>query len=133
MQSFTQHSERDVVPYAAMPESMGLIGYGSSVVRVPLGSAFNGTLPGGVAGGALVGGNGGFESAVFLPGALNFFGRLPDSGAETGQEGRAEGGRLHVDGTNDGDAEEIGLDLHEEIVGGGATVDPQLAGEGGHG
>ncbi len=50
----------------------------------------------------------------------------PEAGREPGGVGRAERGRLATVGRIDGDAEDVGLELHEHVVGDHAAVDPQL-------
>jgi len=45
---------------------------------------------------------------------------------EAGKEGGPERGRLDHLGADDGDVEDVGLELHEQRVGGGPAVDPQL-------
>src|SRR5664280_2490061 len=59
-------------------------------------------------------------------GAAYLFGVPPIADGEAGEIRGAEGGRLEDLGPDDGHAEEIGLELHEELVRGGAAVDAQL-------
>ena len=85
----------------------------------------DGVAPAGVGG---VGGRpvaGRLEAAVELPGLAEVVGRGPDAGAEAGEERRAERRGLDDLRPLDGYADLVGLDLAEQVVGGGAAVDPQ--------
>ncbi len=52
--------------------------------------------------------------------------RAPETDGETGKVGGAEGGGFEHRGSNNGNAEEVGLELQHEVVGGGSAVDPEL-------
>src|SRR5258706_15238945 len=52
---------------------------------------------------------------------------LPNARAEPGEKRGAECGRLDDLGPCDLDAEHVALELHQEIIGGGATVDLERA------
>ena len=52
--------------------------------------------------------------------------RSPEINCETRKAGRSERGRLGHCGTNYRDAENIALKLHQRVVGGGASVNPQF-------
>ena len=67
------------------------------------------------------------EAPVELPGLAQVVGRLPDPGAEAGQERGAEGGGLDDLRPLDGYAEQVGLELAEQVVRAGAAVDGQRA------
>src|SRR5690606_26890740 len=62
------------------------------------------------------------EAALHLPGAGDLVGGRPDARAETGEQGGAQGGGVEHLRTDDLEAEEIGLELHEQVVGGGTAV-----------
>ena len=51
---------------------------------------------------------------------------LPDAGGQARQIGRSQGGGLPNHGAADGAAHNVRLELHQEVVGGGAAVHPQL-------
>ena len=51
---------------------------------------------------------------------------VPDAGGKTGEISRAERGGFGDGRTNDGNAENIGLELHESVVGGGAAIDAEF-------
>src|SRR5262245_10014309 len=53
------------------------------------------------------------------------FGTLPDTGRQAGKTGSAERSRFDDGGALDGDAEDVGLELHEEIVRTRAAIDLQ--------
>src|SRR5947209_8515518 len=93
--------------------------------RLPTAGALDGAAPGVAEGGALIFAEVGLEGAVGVPAGGDGVGGGPEADGQTGEGGRAEGGRLGDGGALDGDAEEIGLPLHEEVVGGGAAVDAE--------
>jgi hypothetical protein len=68
---------------------------------------------------------GGGEGAVELPGLAEVVGGGPDTRAEPGEERRAEGCGLDELRPLHLDADLVGLDLAEQVVGGGAAVDAQ--------
>ena len=69
----------------------------------------------------------GLEAAVDAPVRADLGRVLPEADGEAGEVRGAEGRRLEDLGPHDGDAEEVRLELHEEVVRGGAAVDAQLA------
>src|SRR6266704_822052 len=66
---------------------------------------------------------GGLEAPIFAPGLENFLFVPPYAGAQAGQEGGAERRGLDDGRARDGHAQDVRLQLHEEIVGGRAAVD----------
>src|SRR5262252_1946996 len=68
----------------------------------------------------------GFEIAIELPGVVDFGAIFPKTNSEAGQVRSAERGGFEHSGTNNGHAEHVGLELHQEIVGGGAAVYTQF-------
>src|SRR6266545_689226 len=74
----------------------------------------------------LVAGHPWLEPAVELPELLQVS-ILPDTGAEPGQERRAQGGRLGVERTPNRDAEEVRLQLAQHVHHGRPAVDAELA------
>lgn len=94
-------------------------------------------VPCGAARGALAGGEGGGEAALLGPLVGDFIGGLPEADGESGEVGGAEGGCFDDPGPGDGESEQVGLELHEQVVCGGSAVHAQLrgvgAGVGGHG
>src|SRR4051794_17817772 len=107
-----------------------------SVDVYPVEGAFYGLFPGGVRGVALVLGPLGGPAGGLVPVGPEFVGVAPEVDGEAGGVGGAQGGGLGHHGAADGDAEDVGLDLHAQVVGGDAAVDledVQLdAGVGGH-
>ncbi len=99
--------------------------------------AGEGGEPAGAGGGDLGGGLLGFEAAVEGPVRGDFGLVFPEAGGEAGEEGDAEGGGFGDAGAGNGGLEEVGLELHEEVVGAGAAVDTEFGegdlGVGGHG
>ena len=75
--------------------------------------------------GALVFAQAGLEEAVGVPAGSDGGGGRPEADREAGESCRAEGGRLRDRGALDGDAEEVRLALHQEVVGAGAAVDAE--------
>lgn len=65
----------------------------------------------------------GLESALLLPLRCELVAITPVANGEASEIRRAKGRRLCVAGSNDRYAENIGLNLHQEIVARGATVD----------
>ena len=63
------------------------------------------------------------KARVELPALLQLFFRRPDARGKTCEVGGAQGGRLRDLRAVDGNAEEISLELHEEVVGYSAAVD----------
>jgi hypothetical protein len=86
---------------------------------------------------ATIVGNSGFPAAFGLPEAFQFGFSGEKSGGDSGQVGRSQSCCFRIRGPHNGAPEQVGLKLHEEIVHGGAAVDPQflkgLAGIGLHG
>ncbi len=66
------------------------------------------------------------EDAVADADALDLL-WLPETDADTGQQGGAEGGRLDDFRTIDGRAQHVSLELHEEGIRGGPAVDARAA------
>src|SRR5918995_6824885 len=83
-------------------------------------------LPLGVAGLALVLGPTRLERPVHLPVLAHLVQRGPVAGGQPGQVGRAQGGRLLDLRADHRDPEDVGLELHEEIVLDRAAVDPHV-------
>ena len=72
-------------------------------------------------------GHGRLEAPVDAPLAATISsGAAPEADREAGEVGRAERRRLGDRGPDDGHAEQVGLELHEQVVGGRAAVDAQL-------
>src|SRR5580700_7790843 len=67
-----------------------------------------------------------FEASLDPPEALDLRGSGPDSLRDARQVCGAERGRLYVGGPYDAFTQNVGLELHEEIVDGRAAVDPQF-------
>src|SRR5512138_1463231 len=65
------------------------------------------------------------EALADLPRAADLLAILPHSDGEAGEEGGAERRRLDEPRPLDGDAEQVRLELHEQIVLAGAAVDPE--------
>src|SRR3954449_7274316 len=65
------------------------------------------------------------ELPVELPGLAEVLGRVPDAGAEAGHEGCPERGRLDDLRPLDGYAEQVGLELAEQVVRRCTAVDHQ--------
>src|SRR5512143_2394926 len=63
-----------------------------------------------------------FEDAVHLPLLGELFGFAPETGGEPCEVGGAQGGGFDDLGPDDRGLEEIGLNLHEEVVGGSAAI-----------
>src|SRR6185436_19434465 len=63
------------------------------------------------------------EVLLLAPGLLHLRLIFPDAGAEARQERGTEGGGLHQLGARDLDAEDVGLKLHQQVVGRRAAVD----------
>src|SRR5437762_13697914 len=61
------------------------------------------------------------ESSLRLPGLLNLSAILPETSRQARQVSRAEGGGFDDLGPDDGHTENIGLELRQEVVGGGAA------------
>src|SRR5215510_9224154 len=57
------------------------------------------------------------EALLLAPGLLHLRLVFPDAGAEARQERGTEGGGLHQLGPRDLDAEDVGLKLHQQVVG----------------
>ena len=70
--------------------------------------------------------HGGLEFAVHFPLVGDFVGVFPEADAETGEVGRTESGGFVDLGADDGDAGDIRLELHEEIIDGGAAIDAEF-------
>src|SRR5690606_36549474 len=70
--------------------------------------------------------DGRLEALVDLPAVADVLAAIPESAADTGKIGRAKHGGLDILGSDDRDTEHIGLDLHQEVVGGGTAIDPKL-------
>src|SRR5689334_792649 len=66
------------------------------------------------------------EALLRLPVRGELFARLPEIDGKAGEVGRPERSRLQHLGAHDGHAQDVGLELHEQIVGGSAAVDAQL-------
>ena len=66
------------------------------------------------------------EAARFVPLVLQHFNIGPDACAQTCEIACAEHGGFGGLRAHDGDAEHVGLHLHEEIVGGSAAIDAKL-------
>src|SRR5919198_626708 len=92
----------------------------------PAAGAFDGLPPVGVAGLALVLRPLRLEGAVDLPVLAHLVQGRPVADGQPGQVGGAQrGGLLHLR-PDDGDAEDVGLQLHEEVVLDAAAVHPQV-------
>src|SRR5580658_2226249 len=65
------------------------------------------------------------EALVAATPGAKIVGTGPESGGEAGEISRAQRGGLRDLRADDGDAEDIGLELHEQIVDGGAAIDAQ--------
>ena len=76
---------------------------------------------------ALVGAHARLEPAIDLPRLGELRGRFPEADRQAGQERGAEGGGLDDLGPDDRHAEDVGLELHQQVVGRGAAVHAQLA------
>src|SRR5438309_11638992 len=72
-------------------------------------------------------GHGRFEVAVGDPDALDVVDAAPEADADAGEEGGAEDGGVDHLRADELHAEDVGLELHEEVVGGGTAVDFQGA------
>jgi len=68
----------------------------------------------------------GFEIAIELPGTVNFGAVFPKANSEACKISCAQRGGFKHSWTNNGHAEHVGLELHQEVVGGGAAVDAQF-------
>src|SRR4029450_12216228 len=86
----------------------------------------DGLLPLGVAGLALVLGPLRVERPVHLPVLAHLVQRGPVAGGQPGQVRRPKGGRLLDLGPDHRDPEDVGLELHEEVVLDRAAVDPHV-------
>ena len=67
--------------------------------------------------GAFVAAHFGFEIAIELPGVVNFGAVFPEADGQTRKVRSAKSGGFENARTNNGDAKDVGLKLHEEIVG----------------
>jgi hypothetical protein len=66
------------------------------------------------------------RTLVERPERRQFSVRLPESDAKACERGGAEGGGLRIHRANTGTRQQVGLELQQEIVAGGAAIDPQL-------
>src|ERR1700722_19818150 len=66
--------------------------------------------------------HGRLEDPVGAPETLEFLAARPETGSETGKISGAESGGFDVRGPDDAASENVGLKLHEEIVGRSAAV-----------
>ena len=67
-----------------------------------------------------------FEALV-IPGKIGDCGDVfPDPSGEAGEECCAESGGFGDGGANYGDSENVGLELHERVVGGRAAIDAEF-------
>ncbi len=71
------------------------------------------------------------KSPVRLPVRGQFVGRAPDPARQSGQVGRAQRRGLDDFRANHRYAQQIGLELHQQVVGAGAAIDSQF-GHAGH-
>ena len=68
----------------------------------------------------------GLEGAIFLPGLLDLSTIFPKTSRQASEVSRAEGSGFHDFGPDDWDAENVRLELHEQIVAGGPAIDAQF-------
>src|SRR5260221_11744749 len=66
------------------------------------------------------------EGAIFLPGFLDISTIFPKTGRQASQVSRAESSGFHDFGPDDWDAENVRLELHEQVVARGTAIDAQL-------
>ena len=69
----------------------------------------------------------GHEAALGLPQRRQFLGALVDARGQARQVGRAQGRGLHAGRAHYGNAQQVGLELHEQVVDAGAAVHAQFA------
>ena len=93
----------------------------------PVFRAGDGAVPGGLEFFHRGAGGGGAEAAILGPLGGDLGAVFPKTHGEPGEVGGAERGRLGDARADDRHAEEIGLELHERTVDGGAAVDAELA------
>ena len=70
--------------------------------------------------------HGRLEPPLGAPLLCDLFRRSPEPDGESRQVGRADGRRLGHRWPYDGHPEQVGLELHEHVVAGGASVDAQF-------
>src|SRR6266508_3701665 len=92
----------------------------------PAAAALDGALPAGVEGLALVGGQPRREAPVGAPVTGDVRGVPPEADGEACQVGSAERGSLQDGGAHHVAAEDVRLELQEQVVRGRAAVHPQL-------
>ena len=76
--------------------------------------------------GRLVAGHRRFEHALHLPVAGHLGGASVHPASEAGEIGGAQRGGFGDPGTHHRNAQQVGLELHQQVVGAGAAIDPQL-------
>ena len=69
----------------------------------------------------------GHEAALGLPQRRQFLGALVHARGQARQVGSAQGRGLHAGRAHDGNAQQVGLELHEQVVDAGAAVHAQFA------
>src|SRR5699024_9390361 len=57
------------------------------------------------------------EGAILLPHGADFVGGLPEPDGQASRVGGTEGGGFRDDGPGDGHSQDVGLELHQQIVG----------------
>ena len=70
---------------------------------------------------------GGHKAALGLPQGRQLFGALVHAGGQTGQIGRTQRGGFHAGGAHHGNAQQVGLELHQQVVHTGPAIHAQLA------
>ena len=69
---------------------------------------------------------GGRKNSVLLPPIGELVRAVPYTRPKPGQEGRTEGRRLEHHGSGHRCSQKIGLELHEEVVGGCTTINAEV-------